>query len=162
MAQETLFDYLKKELPKIDFDGDIILDWQKKDHTFTVDLTFYAENKSQQAILDIEGVNSELPIISFGDAILLYDEERFDPKEVEKEYLTTLPFQGKTGWERSEAAAFINYLQIVLDNGQSDLLDFLNDDDAEFFELSWSASDFEKIQKAQSTEKSMRLIYPKF
>ncbi|MHC9532737.1 DUF3013 family protein [Dellaglioa sp. BT-FLS60] len=162
MAQETLFDYLKKELPSIDFDGDIVLDWQKKEHTFTVDLTFYAENKSQQAILDIEGVNSELPIISFGDAILLYDEERFDPKEVESDYLTTLPFQGKSGWERSEGSAFINYLQIVLDNGQSDLLDFLNDDDANFFELDWSTSDFEKIQKAQSTQKSMRLVYPKF
>ena len=50
----------------------------------------------------------------------------------------------------------------MLDNGQSDLLDFLNDGDAEFFELGWSASDFEKIQKAQSTQKSMRLVYPKF
>jgi hypothetical protein len=56
--------------------------------------------------------------------------------------------------------AFFRYLQIVLDNGESDLLDFLNDQEVAVFELEWSPNEFEKILQQYQQESDQRLPYP--
>ncbi len=46
------------------------------------------------------------------------------------------------GLRKAVLDGFIHYLKVVLDEGQSDLLDFLSDETAEVFELHWGASRF--------------------
>ena len=83
-------------LAKLDFDGDLDLSWQKAERTFTLELTFYAQNLAGQEIIDASGVDSDQEIISFVDAILLYDEQK--PAEFDTaDYLACLPFAGKAG-----------------------------------------------------------------
>jgi hypothetical protein len=48
----------------------------------------------------------------------------------------------------------------VLDNGESDLLDFLNDQEVAVFELEWSPNEFEKILQQYQQESDQRLPYP--
>lgn len=53
--------------------------------------------------------------------------------------------------------------KVVLDEGQSDLLDFLSDETAEVFELHWEPADFEAmIKKVAETEKEQWIAYPSY
>ncbi|WP_311407001.1 DUF3013 family protein [Liquorilactobacillus uvarum] len=160
--KKNLLSFIGKNLEKLDFDGNLEVSWQKEQHTFTLDLTFYAENKAQEVILDMKEVESDEPIITFVDSILLYDRTKFDPKKVQNDYLVCLPFEGKKGWTLAQGKAFFTYLQIVLDNGESDLLDFLNNEDADVFELEWSNEEYEKILNNIGNENEYRLLYPKY
>lgn len=76
-----------------------------------------------------------------------------------------MPYDGKNGWSLAEAKAFVSYLQIVLDNGESDLLDFLTDDEKEIFELVWSEDEYKKIIESYMLSlpnPNNRIKYPKF
>lgn len=73
MARQDLLEFLKRGLDALDFKGDVSLDWDKKSHSFVVDLVFYIENKAGQQMEDADGVLSDEPIIAFSDAILIYD-----------------------------------------------------------------------------------------
>ncbi len=163
MQQADLLTFLENGLGQLDFDGDLDLGWQKKERTFSIDLIFYAQNNDHQEITDSEGVLSNEEIITFVDSILIYDEQKFDPSMVQQDYLICLPFAGKQGWSLAYGQAFLTYLQIILDNGQSDLLDFLNNSEAEIFELEWSKDEFAKILAAEEKQlQNQRLLYPKF
>ncbi|KRL01276.1 DUF3013 family protein [Liquorilactobacillus capillatus] len=160
--KNNLLDFIDANLEKLDFDGSLEVSWQKEEHTFTLDLTFYAENKAQEIILDMEEVESDEPIITFVDSILLYDQTKFDASQVKNDYLVCLPFDGKKGWSVAQGKAFFTYLQIVLDNGESDLLDFLNNEDADVFELEWSDEEYQKILQQTINGQTERLLYPKY
>lgn len=160
--KKNLLNFIETNMEKLDFDGNLEVSWQKKQHTFTLDLTFYAENKAQEVILDMQEVESDEPIISFVDSILLYDRTKFDPKNVQIDYLVCLPFEGKKGWTLAQGKAFFTYLQIVLDNGESDLLDFLNNKEADIFELEWSNEEYEKVLKSIEDGQTKRLLYPQY
>ena len=163
MQKFNLLTFLEAGLAQLDFDGDLDLTWQKDEKTFTLDLVFYAQNKKKQALTDSDGVLSDEEIVTFVDSILIYDEQKFDPTPIQQEYLICLPFLGKKGWSLAYGQAFLTYLQIVLDNGYSDLLDFLNDDQVEIFELEWSQTEFDKLLVAKSQElHTQRLLYPKY
>ena len=136
MAKTDLLTFLESNIDSLDFDGKIELFWNKRAKTFEMELTFYAENSTSQVITDAEGVSSDEPIISFSDSILFYDEKNVAQVEPEA-YLACLSYAGKKGWTLARGKAFFSYLQIVLDNGRSDLLDFLNDGDKELVELTW-------------------------
>lgn len=98
----------------------------------------------------------------FSDSILFYDEKNVAQVEPEA-YLACLSYAGKKGWTLARGKAFFSYLQIVLDNGRSDLLDFLNDGDKELFELTWSMSEFERfVHDATENTAIENLPYPKF
>lgn len=72
MARQDLLEFLKQGLDALDFKGDVSLDWDKKSHSFVVDLVFYIENKAGQQMEDADGILSDEPIIAFSDAILIY------------------------------------------------------------------------------------------
>ena len=159
VAKENLLTYLQAGLAKLDFDGDLDLSWQKAERTFTLELTFYAQNLAGQEIIDASGVDSDQEIISFVDAILLYDEQK--PAEFDTaDYLACLPFAGKAGWTKQQAAGFLAYLQEVVDNGQADLLDFLNEESETIFELKFDEEQLAKWVAKQNL--SGNLAYPKF
>lgn len=162
MEKIDLLTFLEDESEQLDFDGQVEVFWDKKHKLFEIELTFYAENKSGQVIEDVAGVSSEEPIISFSDSILLYSKETLVEFEA-TDYLVCLPYAGKKGWTLAEGKAFFSYLQVVLDNGSSDLLDFLNDSMTDVFELTWSNVEFEKfILDAKKHTPNGQLPYPKF
>ena len=73
MARQDLLEFLKQGLDALDFKGDVSLDWDKKSHSFVVNLVFYIENKAGHKVEDADGILSDEPIIAFSDAILIYD-----------------------------------------------------------------------------------------
>ena len=162
MAKKDLLSFLEENIDELDFDGKIDLFWNKREKTFEMEVTFYAENKIGQMIEDAQGIASSEPIISFSDSILFYDEK--NPAAVDEDaYFACLSYAGKKGWSLARGKAFFSYLQIVLDNGYSDLLDFLNDSDKEVFELTWSNEEFEKIvADATNNTSKQELRYPRF
>lgn len=158
--KQTLPDFLAKGIEQLDFDGDVQLTWNENKRTFNLELTFFAQNNLHDAIFDLTGVESDEPIVTFVDAILIYDRTSFDPAQITNDYLVCLPFAGKEGWSLAMGRAFFRYLQIVLDNGESDLLDFLNDQEVAVFELEWSSSEFEEILQHYKHENTQRLTIP--
>lgn len=153
MARQDLLEFLKRGLDALDFKGDVSLDWDKKSHSFVVDLVFYIENKAGQQMEDADGILSDEPIIAFSDAILIYDGKKGLAGYDADDFLACLAY-GK---------AFLTYLQIIMDNGTRDLLKFFADDEDEIFELEWSDEEFSRLLKnAESEYPRQSLHYPKF
>ena len=111
---------------------------------------------------DAEGVVSEEEIIEFEDGILLFNPQKshFD----EKDYLAVIPYEGKKGIAKSVIDALIEYLNEVLAQGQSDLLDFLDaDDETAVFELNWDNQQLTKlVEEKQQNETDVYLPYPSY
>ena len=122
------------------------------------------EKKARALFLEMTGETSPKPAITCVDAILRYDRYRFDPRRVQDDYLACLSFEGTRGCEEATGEALLTYLQILLDNSQSDLIDFLNSTDSSkltLFELEWSDEEFSRIleQKRQVQDKTVWLPY---
>lgn len=160
MKKTDLLAYLDEKMQKLDFDGNLSLNWDKKQHTFTIGMEFFVENHSIREIIDAENVKSLEPVINFYDEILLYD-QTVNLKAESENYLVCLSFDGKKGWTQGKADAFLAVLQKTLDDGESDLLDFVNDENQEVFELKWDSNEFQQKQSDFSSETD-RLKYPKF
>lgn len=150
--------YLDKRLERI-HDYDIALDWDTKNHTVEILFHLYAENSQGQAIDDAEGVTSEEEIIEFEDGILLYHPQKSQFNR--EDYLQAFPYEGKKGLSMAFLNALVDYLQIVLDEGQAELLDFLSDE-AEIFELKWDESRFEQEVEKHAAESATYLPYPSY
>lgn len=162
MAKETMLTYLDQRLKKKITAYDTALDWDRKNHTIEILVRLFAENRAKQEIDDIKGVVSEEEVIEFEDGILLYDANKavFD----EEDYLAVLPFEGKKGVTEAFLAGLVEYLQTVLDEGQSDLLGFLADDSKDaVFELKWDAEQFAAAVASYSGKKAETFIgYPSY
>ena len=111
---------------------------------------------------DAQGVVSEEEIIEFEDGILLFNPQKshFD----EKDYLAVIPYEGKKGIAKSVIDALIEYMNEVLAQGQSDLLDFLDaDDETAVFELNWDNQQLAKlVEEKQQNETDVYLPYPSY
>lgn len=149
MAKETMItyldDYLNKKIP----DYELALDWDTRNHSFEIAFRIYAENKGQIEIDDVDGVASEEEVIEFEDAILLVDPAKtvYDPAD----FLAVIPYEGKKGMKKSELTAVVDYLKEVIEEGQSDLLDFLADDSEDaVFEMKWDEAAYKALIKAGS------------
>lgn len=162
MAKETILTYLDNQLNKKITDYDVALDWDARNHTIEVVVRLFAENKQNLVIDDASGVESEEEIIEFEDGILLYNPQKskFDGAD----YLTTIPYEGKKGIQQAILDALIGRLQEVLDQGQSDLLDFLADEDDEAtFELHWDEVAFDQEVAAQLASGGTKYLpYPSY
>lgn len=126
MAKETMITYLDKYLNKKIPDYELALDWDTRNHSFEIAFRIYGENKEQIEIDDVDGVASEEKIIEFEDAIVLVDPTKSDYDT--ENYLAVIPYEGKKGMKKNELTAVVDYLKDVIEEGQSDLLDFLADD----------------------------------
>lgn len=160
MKRQSLIDYLDEGVQNLDFDGSLTWDWLKAKRAFEFEMEFYVENQSGQKIVDADNTESVEPVITFDDAILLYDQTKSFDFNVD-DYLITLGFDGKNGWTKGQADAFLDVLQDTLDNGESDLLDFVSDDSIQTFSLKWDEAEFQRQLTAFKDEKQ-QLKYPKF
>ena len=92
-----------------------------QNHTIEVIVRLYAENNEQVAIDDVDGTLSEEEFIEFEDGLLFYNPQKSVVDD--EEYLVTILMKEK-GLRKAVLDGFIHYLKVVLDEGQSDLLDF--------------------------------------
>lgn len=146
--------YLNKKIP----DYELALDWDTKNRSFEIAFRLYAENKSQIEIDDVDGVASEEEIIEFEDAILLVDPAK-STYDVD-DFLAVIPYEGKKGMKKNELTAVVDYLKDVIEEGQSDLLDFLADDSEDaIFEMNWDDAVFKATIKLSD---SNYLPYPSY
>lgn len=158
MAKETMVTYLDNYLNKKIPDYELALDWDTRNHSFEIAFRIYGENKGQIEIDDADGVASEEEIIEFEDAILLVDPDK--SKYDADDYLAVIPYEGKKGMKKNELTAVVDYLKDVIDEGQSDLLDFLADDsDEAVFEMNWDDAIFQASIKPSD---SSYLSYPSY
>lgn len=161
MKKETMLTYLDQQLTKKITDYDVALDWDRKNHTIEVVFRLFAENSEGERIDDAQGVSSAEEVIEFEDGILFYpaDKSTIDPDA----YLATIPYEGKKGIQKKIMDGFVDYLKEVLDRGQSDLLDFLADEEQEIFELTWSDESFQAAVKAyMKPEDTLYIAYPSY
>lgn len=137
MAKETMLSFLDTQLTKKMDDYEVAIDWDGRNHTIELVFLLFAENKEQLLLDDAVGVESEEEVIEFEDGILLYDPAK---SKIEKDdYLACLPYAGKKGMRQSELAGLVDYIKEILDEGQSNLLDFLEQEETEVFELTFDA-----------------------
>ncbi|MFV0557303.1 MAG: DUF3013 family protein [Enterococcus sp.] len=161
MAKKTILTYLDERLNKKITEYDVALDWDAKNHTIEVVFRLFAENTDQVTIDDLQGVASEEEIIEFEDGVLLYNPQKskFDAED----YLATIAYEGKKGSPQALLDGLVDYLQEVLDQGQSDLLDFLTDESEEaVFELNWDAAEFAAVCQKYEKGKEIYLAYPSY
>lgn len=162
MKKTTILDYLDTAIEKKITDYDVALDWDTKNHTIEIVVRLFAENLAHFELDDAQGVVSEEEIIEFEDGVLLFNPEKsiFD----EQDYLAVIPYEGKKGLASSVADALIDYLNDVLAQGQSDLLDFLDaEDETAVFELKWDNHVFTRlVEEKQQNEKDVYLPYPSY
>lgn len=157
MAKETILTYLDKQLTKKMNEYDVAIDWDTRNHTIELVIRLFAENTEGATIDDADGVESEEEIIEFEDGILLYNPKKSTFSE--EDYLAMIPFEGK-GIAKNVLDGLIDYLQDILDQGQSDLLDFLTDEEAELFELQFSED--ELAEAIAKYEEKGYLPYPSY
>lgn len=161
MKKDTMLTYLDQQITKKITEYDVALDWNTRNHSIEVIFRLFAENKLNEQIDDATGTSSEEEIIEFEDGVLFYNPEK-SPVD-ENDYLAVIPYEGKKGIKQSVLDGFVEYLNEVLAEGQSDLLDFLTDDEQEVFELKWSNEDFEvAVQKHQKTAGDTYIAYPSY
>ncbi|EOI03089.1 hypothetical protein UAY_00836 [Enterococcus moraviensis ATCC BAA-383] len=161
MKKETMLTYLDQQITKKITEYDVALDWNTRNHSIEVVFRLFAENKTHEQIDDAAGTLSEEEIIEFEDGVLFYNPEKTSVEE--EDYLAVIPYEGKKGIKKSVLDGFVAYLNEVLTEGQSDLLDFLTDEDQEVFELKWSNEEFEKaVQAYQKADSDVYIAYPSY
>lgn len=161
MKKATMLTYLDERITKEITEYDIALDWNAKNHSIEVVFRLFAENTDGEQINDVEGTTSEEEIIEFEDGVLFYNPEK---STIDKEaYLAVIPYEGKKGIKKAVLDGFVEYLNEVLIEGQSDLLDFLTDEEQELFELKWSDEAFETaVEKYTKADSDHYIAYPSY
>ncbi|MGX6962342.1 DUF3013 family protein [Vagococcus xieshaowenii] len=158
MKKMNMLEYLDKQLEKEMQDYDFAIDWNTKAHTVEVMVVLYAHNNKSVTIADLDGIESEEEVIEFEDAILLAPEGKFtgDPDD----YLAVLPYAGKKGMKQGTITAIAKYLYQVVAQGESDLMDFLQDETQEVFELYWDQDAFAAIEAEQLAKSQGQTEWP--
>jgi hypothetical protein len=161
MKKMNLLTYLDEQIEKKISSYDIALDWDTKNHTIEIIVRLFAENNANLEIDDAEGIISEEEIIEFEDGILLYDPKKSTINE--EDYLAVIPYEGKKGLSKAQIDGIVDYLQEVLDEGQSDLLDFLDETNEEaVFELHWDEQKLAQLTEKYQRQANEYLPYPAY
>ncbi|WP_056950759.1 DUF3013 family protein [Lacticaseibacillus nasuensis] len=160
----NLLDYLGDKMDALDFDGDLDLNWDKEAHVFELELTMYTEAAGEFAVEDQDGREIQDGEIDYSDAILFYDQTRLKGADYADNYLTTIGFAGKKGLDQAHLDGFFVYLQTLLNDGQSDLFDFVDGtSSAETFALTFDEAAYAAAVAAQPAAAHTTWIpYPKY
>lgn len=161
MKKATMLTYLDERITKEITEYDVALDWNAKNHSIEVVFRLFAENTDGEQIDDVDGTISEEEIIEFEDGILFYNPEKSTIDE--EDYLAVIPYEGKKGIKKAVLDGIVAYLNEVLTEGQSDLLDFLTDEEQEFFELKWSDEAFKAaVERYTKADSDQYIAYPSY
>ncbi|ALS37451.1 hypothetical protein ABID30_001420 [Enterococcus rotai] len=161
MKKPTMLTYLDQLITKDITEYDVALDWNTRNHSIEVVFRLFAENTAHEQIDDATGTVSEEEIIEFEDGVLFYNPAKTSVDE--NDYLAVIPYEGKKGIKQYVLDGFVTYLNEVLTEGQSDLLDFLTEEDQEVFELKWSDEAFERaVEQYQKADGDTYIAYPSY
>lgn len=159
MAKETILTVLEQQLmAELGDDYDFALDFDSCHHCITLYFRLFVQNQNNMAIEDESGVMAE-DIIEFEDAIAFQDEKR---KLNDDDYLHVFYFNRKKGIPRAYLVALAKTLRHTLDEGQSDLLDFVTDDEDETFELTFDMALYQDEVACAEQRYHDVIEYPKF
>lgn len=165
MATQNMLDYIGSKMDALDFDGDLDLNWDKEVHVIELEMTMYVEATGDYEVEDQDGQEiKDGGEVDYTDAILFFDETRLKGSDYAANYLTTIGFTGKKGIEQAKVDALFSYLQTLLDDGQSDLFDFVDGTDAaDTFELTFDQAKFAAFYAKQPrAAKQTFLPYPRY
>lgn len=153
MSKYGFLSILEEQLDK-QFSYDFAMDWDKKNHA--VEVSFILEAGVPEGVMLEEFEGEEA--LALEEFVLFYNPEKstFDAED----YLVALPFDPKKGLSQEFLTYFAEFLQAVADQGMDDLLDFLADETAEDFALSWNTEEFE-AGKEELEEKTWH-GYPRY
>lgn len=161
---DNLLDYIGDKMDQLDFDGDLNLNWDKEAHAIELEYTITVVTNQEFQIEDQDGETATDGSVSYEDAVLFYDKTRMDGQDYADSYLTVIPFAGKKGIDQATVDGFFDYFQQALDDGESDLLDFVDGtSDNEEFSVCFDQDAFEAAIAAQPAEKAgVFFPYPKY
>lgn len=158
MAKKTMLDYIDERSSQLLDEEEVQLIWDKRNFVIEVVFTLFAENGEALEVTDVDGVLSAEEVIEFEDSIAFYCPEKSIVKE--EDYLALIPFDKKKGVARSVIDAMFAYLEQIIDEGDEKLADFLEDETAEEFTLSWDSEQFDGYLE-QMTDDTL-LPYPNY
>ena len=149
MSKYGFLSVIEEEMDK-NFAYDYAMDWDKKNHAVELTFVLEAQNASGVETIDDQGEVSSEDIV-FEDYVLFYNPAKstFDADD----YLVTIPYDPKKGLSREFLAYFAQTLNEIATQGLDDLMNFLSDETAIDFGLTWDATAFEKGRaELQETE----------
>ncbi|VTS12472.1 DUF3013 family protein [Streptococcus pseudoporcinus] len=156
MAKFGFLLIIEEEMDK-HFNYDYAMDWDKKNHAVELTFVLEAQNKAAVETIDDQGEVSQEDIV-FEDYVLFYNPEK---SQFEKDdYLVTIPYEPKKGLSREFLQYFVQFLNDVATEGQSDLMDFLDDTTKVDFGLDWNAEAF--TQGQEELEETEFFAYPRY
>jgi hypothetical protein len=126
MAKTDFLKYLEEKIDNNNSDYDFALSWDKKNKRVELSARIFAENKVHLTIDDEFDTESSEEVIEFVDTVVFYDETK---EKAPEDCLAAIPYDGKKGVTRAQLDAVMTTLVETLDDGQSDLLDFVSDQD---------------------------------
>lgn len=153
MSKYGFLSILEEQLDKR-FSYDFAMDWDKKNHAVEVSFVLEVGLPEGVELAELEGEEA----VALEEFVLFYnpDKSSFAPED----YLVALPYDPRKGLSQEFIAYFADFLQAVADQGMDDLLDFLADDTAQDFALSWNAEAFDN-GRAELEEKTW-YGYPRY
>ncbi|HEY0222133.1 DUF3013 family protein [Lactovum miscens] len=147
-------DILDEELSK-NFNYDYEINWDKKNHGIIVSFVLEVENLDNIEVEDTDGVSSTEDLL-YEDAVLFYNPSKTQFND--KDYLATIPYD-EQGLSREFLEFFSLFLQDTVDDGLSDLMDFLESEEKEF-SISW---DWDKFNAGDDTLEDTEFFkYPRY
>lgn len=160
----NMLDYIGDKMDALDFDGDLNLNWDKEAHVIELEYTMTVITDKDYTIEDQDGKDAESGEVSYDDAVLFYDKTKIDGNEYAEDYLTVIPFAGKKGIDQQTVDGFFAYFQQVLDDGESDLLDFVDGtSEGDEFAVAFDPEELAKAIAAESAKKADAFFaYPKY
>lgn len=138
------------------YEGELL--WNKRQQSFEIYATIYAENTEHVPLTDVDEVDSTEDFVEFTDGICFYNEGK--PVKAE-DFLAILPYPGKAGLPLGVLEATLSYFADVLQEGQEALQSFLADENAETFNLTFDPAAYQKYL-AEWEEDTTMIPYPKF
>lgn len=162
--KENMLDYIGDKMDDLDFDGDLNINWDKEAHVMELEYTMTVQTTKDYTIENQEGEVAENGDVSYDDAVLFYDKTRIDGDEYADNYLAIIPFAGKKGIDQATVDGFFAYFQELLDDGESDLLDFVDGTSKQDnFAMEFDEDAFKRaVAQQPAAKQAVYFGYPKY
>lgn len=156
MAKYGFIEVLDQEMDKA-FPFDYEIQWDKRNHAIQLSFLLEIANQEQVALLDEEDQ-------VFAEELLLEESLLFvNPAKSRYEaadYLTVFPYDPKVGFSREFLTYFVQFLSDLAESGLDAIFDFLQDEEAEDFELVWDQAAFDR--GLEQVEEGPSYPYPRY
>lgn len=139
MAKYGFLEVLTEELDQ-NFPYDYEINWDKRNHAVELSFILEVQNSSGVVTVDMSGEESQEDIF-FEESLIFYNpsKSKFDTDD----YLVAFPYLPKKGYSREFLNYLVKFLKETAEQGLDDLIDFLENPDAEEFFIDWNTEDFE-------------------